>query len=101
MAWSGHLVRLVRSLGGNVSMKKVVKSSIRKKKRRQQGTVHDIAAVVVVDPERFEFQPKPPEESTLTGFEERSKGYRGPGLKLRRRVKMDFRHKSLEIFGEE
>ena len=82
-------------------MKKVVKSSIRKKKRRQQVTAHGKPAVVVVDPERFEFHPKPPEEATLAGFVERSKKYRGPGLKLPRRVKMDFCHKSLEIFGEE
>jgi antitoxin Phd len=56
----------------------------------QQVTVHGKPAVVVLDPERFEFRPKPPKEATLAGFVERSKKYRGPGLRLPRRVKMDF-----------
>ena len=53
-------------------------------------TVHGREAVVVLDPERFEFRPKPPREATLAGFEERSKKYRGPDIKLPPRVKMDF-----------
>jgi prevent-host-death family protein len=56
----------------------------------QQVTVHGKPAVVVVDPERFEFRPRPPKEATLAGFVERSKKYRGLGLKVPRRVKMDF-----------
>jgi antitoxin Phd len=56
----------------------------------QQVTLHGKPAVVVIDPERFEFRPKPPKEATLAGFVERSKKYRGTGLKIPRRVKMDF-----------
>ncbi|HEY7302171.1 MAG TPA: type II toxin-antitoxin system Phd/YefM family antitoxin [Xanthobacteraceae bacterium] len=56
----------------------------------QQVTVHGKPAVVVLDPERFEFRPKPQKEATLAGFVERSKKYRGLGLKLPPRIKMDF-----------
>jgi prevent-host-death family protein len=56
----------------------------------QQVTVHGKEAVVVLDPARFEIRPKPPKEATLAGFVERSKKYRGVGLKLPERVKMDF-----------
>jgi prevent-host-death family protein len=42
----------------------------------QRVTLHGREAVVVVDPERFEVRPKPPEEATLAGFVERSKKYR-------------------------
>jgi prevent-host-death family protein len=56
----------------------------------QQVTVHGKPAVVVLDPGRFEFRAKPPNEATLAGFVERSKKYRGPELELPRRVKIDF-----------
>jgi hypothetical protein len=46
--------------------------------------VHGKAAVVVVDPERFEIRAKPRQEATLAGFVERSKKYRGAPLKLPR-----------------
>ena len=67
----------------------------------QQVTVHGKPAVVVLDPERFEFRPKPPKEATLAGFVERSKKYRGLGLEIPRRVKMGFRDKRRELFPDE
>jgi len=67
----------------------------------QQVTVHGKDAVVVLDPVRFEYRPKPPSEPTLAGFLERSKKYRGPAIKLQRRVKMNFRDKRREIFVED
>ena len=67
----------------------------------QQVTVHGKQAVVVLDANRFEFRPKPSKEATLAGFVERSKKYRGSGLKLPPRVKMNFRDKRREIFDEE
>jgi prevent-host-death family protein len=56
----------------------------------QEVTVNGKQAVVVLDPERFEFRQKPAAEPTLAGFVERSKKYRGTGLKLPPRVKMKF-----------
>jgi prevent-host-death family protein len=69
----------------------------------QQVTVHGKAAVVVLDPERFEFRPKPPKEATLAGFVERSKKYRGAahGVKFERPTGMLFRDKRKEIFRAE
>jgi prevent-host-death family protein len=66
----------------------------------QQVTVHGKDAVVVVDPERFEIRAKLPEEPTLAGFVERSKKYRGTGLKLRR-FKMHFPSKYESPFDED
>ena len=70
----------------------------------QHVTVRGKEEVIVVDPERFEIRPKQQphgKEATLAGFAERSKKYRGIGLKLPRRTKMLFRDKYKEIFDEE
>ena len=67
----------------------------------QQVTVHGKEAVVVVDPARFDVRLKLPVESTMAGFIERSKKYRGAarGVKFDRRVPMNYRDKRKEIFG--
>jgi prevent-host-death family protein len=57
--------------------------------RPQEVTVHGRKAVVVIDPERFEVRAKPRQEETMAGFIERSKKYRGAGLRVRR-FKMAF-----------
>ena len=69
----------------------------------QQVTVHGKEAVVVLDPERFDFRPKPPREATLAGFVEQSKKYRGvaDGVEFEQRTGMTFRDKRKEIFDEE
>jgi prevent-host-death family protein len=69
----------------------------------QRVTLHGREAVVVVDPERFEVRPKPPQEATLAGFVERSKKYRGAaeGVLFERRTKMPMRDKRSEIFDSE
>lgn len=63
-------------------------------------TVHGKEAVVVFDPERFEIRPKAPKETTMAGFIERSKKYRGAaeGVNFERRTGMTFRDKRHEIF---
>ena len=66
----------------------------------QQVTLHGKEAVVIVDPERFEIRAKLQEEPTLAGFIERSKKYRGAGLKIRR-FKMDFPSKYESPFDED
>ena len=70
----------------------------------QHVTVRYKEAVIVVAPERFEIRPKQQpqaKEDTLAGFVERSKKYRGIGLKLPRRTKMTFRDNYKYIFDEE
>ena len=67
----------------------------------QQVTVHGKDAVVVVDPTRFEIRAKPLQEPTLAGFIERSKKYRGLGLKLPPRFKMKLPEKYISPFEEE
>ncbi len=69
----------------------------------QHVTVHGKEAVVVVDPQRFEIRPKPPQEPTLAGFVERSKKYRGAaeGIEFDRKSSgMRFRDKHREIFDD-
>ena len=53
--------------------------------RPQQVTVHDKAAVVIVDPDRFEVRPKP---RTMAEFVEGSKKYAGAadGVDFERRT---------------
>jgi prevent-host-death family protein len=67
----------------------------------QEVTVHGKQAVVVLDPERFEFRAIAPKKKTLAEFVEASKKYRGAarGVKFERRVGMEFRDKRREIFG--
>src|SRR5438270_874857 len=71
----------------------------------QHVTVHGKEAVVVCDPMRFELHPKENrlEERTMASFIERSKKYRSAarGVKFDRRVKMTFRDKRREIFGDD
>ncbi|HEY2184251.1 MAG TPA: type II toxin-antitoxin system Phd/YefM family antitoxin [Xanthobacteraceae bacterium] len=67
--------------------------------RPQQVTVHGREAVVVVDPERFEIRARPPQESALGDFVERSKKYRGTGLRVKR-FKMRFPSRYDSPFGE-
>ena len=67
----------------------------------QEVTVHGKKAVVVVDPERFELRAKRTQEPTLAGFVERSRKYRGPALKLPRRVKMRFPASYRSLFEED
>ena len=68
----------------------------------QQVTVHGKEAVVVFDPERFEIRPKAPIETTMAGFIERSKKYRGllEGVNFERPGGTTFRDKRREIFDE-
>lgn len=67
----------------------------------QKVTLHGKNAVVVLDPERFEFRPKPRRTRTMADFIEASKNYRGlaDGVEFERRVEMDItpRH----IFSED
>jgi prevent-host-death family protein len=67
----------------------------------QQVTVHGKEAVVIIDPERFEFRPKPHREATLAGFVERSKKYRGPEIKIPRRVKIALQSPPSDPFDED
>jgi prevent-host-death family protein len=69
----------------------------------QHITVHGKPAVVIVDPERFDIQPKAPQEKTLAGFIERSKKFRGAveGADFESAHQMAFRDKRPEIFDEE
>jgi prevent-host-death family protein len=67
----------------------------------QEVTVHGKRAVAVVDLDRFEVRPKGSEESTMSGFIEASKKYRGLGLRIPRRTKMEFRDKRREIFDDD
>ena len=57
----------------------------------QTVTVHGKDAVVILDPELFEFQPKPRRIKTMAEFVERSKKYRGlaEGIDLERRLEMN------------
>jgi prevent-host-death family protein len=66
----------------------------------QQVTVHGKAAVVVLDPERFEFRPKPRPMRTMREFIEASKKYRGAteGIDFDRRTGTHMRDKRSEIF---
>jgi antitoxin Phd len=67
----------------------------------QKVTLHGKNAVVVLDPERFEFRPKPRRTRTMADFIEASKNYRGlaDGVEFERRAEMDItpRH----IFSED
>jgi len=68
----------------------------------QQITVHGRQAVILVDPERFEIRPKPPNDQTLAGFIERSKKYRGAAPPLQRfKVKFPSKHASPFDEGEQ
>jgi antitoxin Phd len=69
----------------------------------QQVTVHGKKAVAIVDLDRFEVRPKAPKETTMAGFIERSKKYRGvlDGIDFERRAEMTFRDKRREIFDDE
>jgi prevent-host-death family protein len=67
----------------------------------QEVTVHGKPAVVVSDVERFQVQAKPAQEPTLAGFVERSKKYRGPALKLPRRIKTPFPDDYRSLFDED
>jgi len=66
----------------------------------QKVTVHGKDAVVVLDPERFEFRPKPRRTRTMVDFVEASKKYRGlaEGIEFDRRTGMVMRDKRREIF---
>jgi antitoxin Phd len=66
----------------------------------QQVTVHGREAVMVVDPERFEIRAKQPQRTTLADFVERSKKYRGTGLKIGR-FKMKFPASDKSLFDED
>jgi prevent-host-death family protein len=65
----------------------------------QKVTVHGKDAVVVLDPERFDVRPKPPQKRTMADFIEGSKKYRGAteGVEFER-VPMPVRDKRREIF---
>ncbi|MGA3307901.1 MAG: type II toxin-antitoxin system prevent-host-death family antitoxin [Xanthobacteraceae bacterium] len=65
----------------------------------QKVTVHGKDAVVVLDPDRFEFRPKPRHTRTMADFIEGSKKYRGvtEGIEFER-VPMPVRDKRREIF---
>jgi antitoxin Phd len=67
----------------------------------QQVTVHGKAAVVVVDPDRFEVRPKAAPIRTMAEFVERSKKYRGvaEGIDFEAPVGMTFRERS--VFEED
>jgi antitoxin Phd len=69
----------------------------------QHVTLHGKEAVVVVDPERYEVRPKPPQERTMAGFLEASKKYRGilEGIDLERRSGMTFGRRPRPIFDED
>ena len=57
----------------------------------QQVTVHGKEAVVIVDPERFDVQPKAPPVRTMAEFIERSKKYRlNEDIEFDRPLYMDF-----------
>lgn len=66
----------------------------------QQVTVHGKAAVVVLDPERFDFSRKPKPAETMESFIEASKKYRGLAERIdfERRTEMTVRDKRREIF---
>jgi antitoxin Phd len=65
----------------------------------QTVTVHGKDAVLVVDPQRFDVQPKPRRRRTMADFIEASKKYRAAaeGIELER-VPMPARDKRKEIF---
>ncbi len=65
----------------------------------QKVTVHGKDAVVVLDPERFDFKPKPQRARTMADFIEGSKKYRGlaEGIEFERAT-MPVRDKRREIF---
>jgi antitoxin Phd len=69
----------------------------------QHVTLHGKEAVVVVDPERYEVRPKPPQERTMAGFLEASKKYRGilEWIDLERRSGMTFGRRPRPIFDED
>lgn len=62
-------------------------------------TVHGKNAVIVSDATRFEVRPKETEIRSMKDFIERSKKYRGLGLKIPKRTKMLFRDEPL--FGDD
>jgi antitoxin Phd len=67
----------------------------------QKVTVHGKDAVVILDPERFDFQPKPPRIKTMAEFIERSKKYRGlaEGIDFEPRFEMNISPRN--VFDED